>query len=79
MDKLTKQDKIDIIDEVLEVLYRELNDYSVHSDFPVQEVPHIADSILKLEKLLAWFGYAEKPSENLDLIKYFKGELKEND
>lgn len=74
MKTMDKQEKIDIVNEALEVLYRELNDYSVHSDFPVQEVPHIAESILKLEKLLTWFG-----NENLDLIKYFKGELKEND
>ena len=52
MSKLTKQEKIDIVNEALEVLYRELNDYSVHSDFPIQEVPHIAESILRLESLL---------------------------
>lgn len=79
MKTMDKQEKIDIVNEALEVLYRELNDYSVHSDFPVQEVPHIAESILKLEKLLTWFGYTNHPNENLDLIKYFKGELKEND
>ena len=76
---MDKQDKIDIVNEALEVLYRELNDYSVHSDFPVQEVPYIVESILKLEKLSNFLGYSQNPNENLDLIKYFKGELKEND
>jgi hypothetical protein len=74
METMDKQEKIDIVNEALKVLYRELNDYSVHSDFPAQEVPYIVESILKLEKLLTFFG-----NENLDLIKYFKGELKEND
>ena len=71
---MDKQDKIDIVKEALEVLYRELNDYSIHSNFPVEEVPHIAESILKLERLLEWL---EGP-----LLKEFeilKGELNKND
>ena len=48
---MDKSDKIDIVNEALEVLYMELNDYSIHSDFPVEKVPHIAESILKLEEL----------------------------
>ena len=49
--KLTKQDKIDIIEDTLEVLYRELDDYSVSLDFPVEKLPIIIESISKLEKL----------------------------
>lgn len=79
METMDKQEKIDIVNEALDVLYNEVNEYSLRSDYPVQDVPHIADSILKLEKLLAWFGYTNHPNENLDLIKYLKGELKEND
>lgn len=74
MERMNKQEKIDIVNEALEVLYRELNDYSVHSDFPVQEVPHIAESILKLERLLEWL---EGPT--LKEFEILKGELKEND
>ena len=51
MYKLTKQDKIDIVNEALEVLYRELNDYSICMDCEVSNVPHIVESILKLEEL----------------------------
>ena len=51
MYKLTKQDKIDIVNEVLEVLYRELNDYSIHTDCEVEKLPIIIESISKLEKL----------------------------
>jgi hypothetical protein len=68
---MDKQDKIEIVNEALDVLYRELNDYSVHSDFPVQDVPHIVESILKLEKLSSVLR-----NEDIDLIKYLKGELK---
>ena len=74
MTKMDKQDKIDIVKEALDVLYGELNQYSIDTSFPLSDVPHIVDSILKLEKLLAFFG-----NEDIDLIKYFKGELKEND
>ena len=48
---MDKSDKIGIVNEVLNVLYSELNDYYVHSDFPVEKVPHIVESILKLEEL----------------------------
>lgn len=51
MYKLTKQDKIDIINEALEVLYRELDDYSVCMDYEVERLPFIIESISKLEKL----------------------------
>ena len=49
--KLTKQDKIEIVEEALEVLYRELNDYSVCIDCEVERLPSIIESISKLEKL----------------------------
>ena len=72
MEKMTKQEKIDIVNESLEVLYGELNQYSIDLSFPVDKVPHIADSILKLEHLLEWFdgGPTIKDFEKL------KGELK---
>lgn len=74
MKTMDKQEKIDIVNDALEVLYRELNDYSVHSDFPVEEVPHIAESILKLERLLEWLK-----GPTLEEFEILKGELKEND
>ena len=71
---MTKQDKIDIVKEALEILYSELNDYSVHSNFPVEKIPHITESILNLERLLEWL---EGPL--LEEFEFLKGELKEND
>ena len=51
MYKLTKQDKIDIVNEALDTLYLDLNDYSVHNDYEVEKLPVIIESISKLEKL----------------------------
>ena len=48
---MDKSDKVSIVNEALNVLYSELNDYYLHTDFPVEKVPHIAESILKLEEL----------------------------
>lgn len=73
--KLTKKDKIDIVVEALEVLYRELNDYSVCDNFPITDVPHIIESISKAEKLLNLL----KSESDIDLLNYIKGEMIKND
>lgn len=52
MEVMNKQEKIDIINEALEILYGEVNDFSVHTDFPEERLVHVADSILKLEQVL---------------------------
>lgn len=49
---MDKQDKIDIINEALGVLYNEVNEYSLRSDFPEERLVYVSESILKLEKLL---------------------------
>lgn len=69
---MTKQDKIDIINEALDVLYNEVNEYSLHSDFPEERLVHVVTSITRLESLLDLLEYKAYPS--MELLNSLKGE-----
>jgi hypothetical protein len=69
---MTKQDKIDIVNEALDVLYGEVNDFSIHSDFPEERLVHVVTSITRLESLLNLLECKAYPS--MELLNNLKGE-----
>ena len=69
--KLSKEDKLGIIQEALEVLYDELNDYAIRTDISSSYISHVVDSIMKLEKLSRELEY-----DSVNFINNLKGELK---
>ena len=60
---MNKQDKIDIINEALEVLYDEVNNFSIRLDYPLERLTNVSQSIFNLEKLLVLFDEINKINE----------------
>ena len=74
MEKLSKEDKLGIIEDALEVLYNELNDFAIRTDIPSSYISHVVDSITKLEKLSSALETME-----LGLLEKLKGDFEQND
>lgn len=81
---MDKQSKLDIIVEALDVLYNEVNDFSIHTDYPIERLVNVLESIKKLEGLYSFLNYNPFPfSQGLDVIENWQNlqefyKIKEN-